>query len=173
MTTYMLDTSAVLAHFCMEEGHGQVQALLDDPSSLVLIAAPSLLELDGAFKRMGVSPAERERVSGLYGGKIAAIVAADEGAVRAAIRVRDVATERLPSMDALIAGCALVRGGIVVHRDPHYDAIPPTMLRTWNILKSSECPLFPGDSRSVREDATSYAWTRRKAGRRQRRSADG
>ena len=42
----------------------------------------------------------------------------------AAIRLRNTTPERLPLVDALIAGVADAAGLILVHRDPHFDTIP-------------------------------------------------
>lgn len=148
MSAYLLDTSAVLAHFWAEKGHVEVQALFDSPSAVVVLAAPALLELDNGLKRKGVDEALRRHATDLYGTRLAETLPVGLEEVRAAMAIRDVSPVRLPAMDALIAGCAAAHGAVLVHRDPHFDVIPDSLLKTWNLLDAKGYPGV-GDSRAV------------------------
>ena len=164
MRTYLLDTSAILAHYLSEEGSAKVQALLDEPAAIVLVAAPVLLELDGSLMRKGAGEVARHSVVNEYGTRLAETVSVDKEVALSAVALRKSASERLPAMGALIAGCALANEAVLVHRDPHYDNIPREALETWNILKSGEYP--DGSSRPAVVRERSSARTR--SGRRQK-----
>ncbi|MFN0068870.1 MAG: PIN domain-containing protein [Limisphaerales bacterium] len=56
-------------------------------------------------------------------------LAVGEAEARAALRLREAATRRLPLADSLIAGCAVAANAALVHRDPHFAAIPPKLLK--------------------------------------------
>ena len=45
------------------------------------------------------------------------------------IELRRAATARLPHVDALIAATAAHRNAVLVHRDPHFSAIPAPWLK--------------------------------------------
>ena len=44
------------------------------------------------------------------------------------IALREATSERLPTIDGLIAATAVVRGLTLVHRNPHLAAIPANLL---------------------------------------------
>jgi hypothetical protein len=46
-----------------------------------------------------------------------------------AVRLRISATARASAMDTLIAATSSVRGAMLVHRDPHFTAIPTSILK--------------------------------------------
>jgi len=46
-----------------------------------------------------------------------------------AIKLRECATDRLPTIDSLIAATAAAHNAVLVHRDPHFTAIPAEMLK--------------------------------------------
>ena len=55
MARYLLDTSAVLAHFRNEAGAVRVQQLIEEEGSEILIATPSLLELRRRLKELAAA----------------------------------------------------------------------------------------------------------------------
>ncbi len=128
MSAYLLDTSAVVAHYRREVGHARVQALFDDEDAVLWLAAPSLLELDTCLRDIGVAASIRRQVVDDYAGELVHVVAVDERVVRRAMDIREAAVGRLPAMDVLIAACAAVCGAVLVHRDAHFDVIPQNIL---------------------------------------------
>lgn len=156
MTTYLLDTSAAMAHVYREPGHAQVHALLEDHTATVLLAAPSLLEMNAALKRRIADAGQRRAVMDLYGGRLAEVISVDRAAAMAAIEITGASAKRLPAFDALIAGCAVARNAILVHRDPHFDAIPPERLRVLRLSDAPEPPTSADVPPVVKEKRASY-----------------
>jgi len=122
--TYLLDTSALLAHVLDEPGAEEVEAILLCGRNAVALAAPVWVELDGRLRQWITDAAEHRRIFHLYTELTSLFVPVDEAAVRAANRIRRSCAGRLPLVDALIAGCAAAHGLVLVHRDRHMDGIP-------------------------------------------------
>jgi len=59
---YLLDTSAVLAHFFAEPGGREVAELLKDGKDAVALAAPTWVELDRKLGALIPDAAEAQRV---------------------------------------------------------------------------------------------------------------
>ena len=138
---YLLDTSAVLAHFFAEPGGQEVAELLKDGKEVVGLAAPTWVELARMLDRWIPDAAEAERILGHYTRTLCSLVPLDESAAQAAIRIHRASPMRLPMVDALIAGCAASAGLTLVHRDAHMDAIPSSELR---MLRLPDKPTTPG-----------------------------
>ncbi len=128
--THLLDTSALLVHYLDEPGAEKVDALLAQGPDKIALAAPTWAELDRRLVELVPDTTEAARVFRLYTQTLCALIPLDEKATLAAIRLRRNARERLPLVDALIAGCAAANGLILVHRDPHLGAIPTKELKT-------------------------------------------
>lgn len=122
--THLLDTSAILAHFLDEPGADQVEALLAGGANVAGLAAPSWAELDRRLHEMIPDPAEAARILRHYTRSLCGFVPVDEAAALAAMSIRHASANRLPLVDALIAGCAACHRLTLVHRDKHMDAIP-------------------------------------------------
>jgi len=121
--THLLDTSAVLSHFLDEPGADEVDALLRGGPEVVALAAPSWAELDRRLNELIPDPGEAARVFERYTRILCAFVPVDSGAVLAVIEINRATPARLPMIDSLIAGCAANAKLVLVHRDPHMDAI--------------------------------------------------
>lgn len=157
MSAYLLDTSAVVAHYRKEVGHARVQALFDDDDAVLWLAAPSLMELDACLRDIGIEKAARRMTVDAYAGELVHLVAVDECVARRAVEIRDAVVGRLPVMDALIAACAAVRGAILVHRDSHFDAIPGSVLPTLRLSpKDDDAASSEAYSNSVKEPGATY-----------------
>ena len=153
---YLLDTSAVLAHYHREPGSLQVQALFDQAASTILLAAPSMIEIDTALKVRISDEGQRRVVLDSYAGRLARVVPLDHAAAVAAISVKATALKRLPAMDALIAGCAVASGATLVHRDPHFDAVPAGRLKTLRLSDTAD-PAPSDVPPVVKESSGAYA----------------
>lgn len=163
MSAYLLDTSAVVAHYRKEIGHARVQALFDNEDAVLWLAAPSLLELDGCLRDIGIDVAIRHKVLDDYTGGLLNVVAVDERVVRRAIELRDAEALRLPAMDALIAACAAVCGAVLVHRDLHFDTIPGERLPTLRLsLQDDEAATSAASSNVAKEAGATYKSKRKR-----------
>ena len=109
-----------------------MDCLLVGGSGQVVLAAPVWVELDRRLGELIGDERETERVFRHYTRDLCGLIILDETATLSAIQIRKACRNRLPLVDALIAGCAASRGYTLVHRDPHLDGIPAdqlTMLR--------------------------------------------
>ena len=74
---------------------------------------------------MGIRAAELSR----YRALLSEVVDVDEAVRSEAIRLRTSATAHVAAMDVLIAAAASLKNSTLVHRDPHFAAIPPDFLK--------------------------------------------
>ena len=126
--TYLLDTSAVLAHLREEPGAERVQELFDHDEGLVLLCSVSLPELARRLRELGATAEEAwEKIDG-YRQVVDGVVPIDESVACESDRIRSATPERLPLIDALIASAARSRKAVLVHRDAHMRAIPATLV---------------------------------------------
>ena len=125
--TLLLDTSALCAHFLDEPGADEVDALLAARTTSVCVL--TWFEMRFVLKRMGVSSRDALGAERIYRAVVPQTWVVDETVVEAAILLRESAGDRLPMADALIAGCAVVHDGILVHRDRHFMTLPIQRVR--------------------------------------------
>ncbi len=126
--TYLLDTSAVLAHLRKEPGAERVQELFDREECPVLLCSVSLAELARRLRDLGATPEEAwEKIDG-YRQVVDGVVPVDESVACDSDRILIATPERLPLVDALIASAARSRQAVLVHRDAHMRAIPAAMV---------------------------------------------
>lgn len=125
---YLLDTSALLAHFRQEEGWQTVQALFEAEEAELMIASPSLTEFGRRLASLGASEAEITEAITTYQLLFSEVVAIDSAIALAALAIGQRATRRLPLIDALIAGAAQTKSAILVHRDEHMSGIPAALV---------------------------------------------
>jgi predicted nucleic acid-binding protein len=126
--THLFDTSAILAHHLAESGADRVQALLEDETNRVGICVVSFLKFDVRLREMGLSESERQGEILRYKNLFDEVILVDEAVCSKAAELKFSATPRLPNIDALIPASAALHGAALVHRDPHFLGIPPTLL---------------------------------------------
>lgn len=122
--TYLLDTSAVLAHVRNERGAQQVQALFSGEGATLLLCSVTLAELARRLWDLGATPDEAWETIDGYRQLVDGVVSVDDAVSRDSDRIQIAASSRLPLVDALIASAARSRGAILVHRDAHMRSIP-------------------------------------------------
>jgi predicted nucleic acid-binding protein len=127
--TYLLDTSALLAHYRGEAGAPRVQALFEDPTQTIIIASITITEFSRRMIELGAAEVDVEGALSDYERMMAAVVAVDRAIALHAFALGRKASKRLPLADALIAAAAANRDAVLVHRDPHFDALPAEDLR--------------------------------------------
>lgn len=126
--THLLDSSAFLAFFFGEPGEGRVRELLSDGTAELGVSVLTSLEVWARLKAEG-RPESFEREWSEHLPLSDAVVAVDADVCRRAVEIRAATRERLPTIDAVIAASASVHDAVLVHRDPHFRAIPARFLK--------------------------------------------
>ncbi len=127
---YLLDTSALLAHYRNEPGADRVQEILESAEAEIYISSLSIAEFARSMKNLGMDTAAARTAALEYTGLCDKVINIDTAA---AVRAYEIAAEcetRLPLIDALIASCASTTETILVHKDPHFDAIPEGLMQS-------------------------------------------
>ena len=127
-TSYLLDTTALLAHFRDEPGHVRVQEILTDRDADILVSALSVAEFARRMRALGASLDEARQAAFDYASLANTVVHVDTAVALRAFELGGVASERLPLVDALIAASAMLHDAVLVHRDSHFSSIPEDLL---------------------------------------------
>ena len=127
--THLLDTSALLAHYLSEPGAARVQAVFEDETVFVGTSILALFEFDLRLHQLGIDDSTCTEELNRYRALLNEVVNVDEVVRSEAVRLRIGASARVASMDALIAASASLRTATLVHRDPHFAAIPSQLLK--------------------------------------------
>jgi predicted nucleic acid-binding protein len=127
-TKVLLDTSALLTHLLDEPGADIVQEHLAAGSEHAHVSAPTLAELERRLAELVPDEGERDSILDQYCLQLCTLVDVDRASVEASIQLRRGSRNRLPLVDALIAGCAMRDGMMLIHRDEHLAGIPTKLL---------------------------------------------
>jgi len=130
---YLLDTSALLAHFRQEAGWEQVQSLFESKDTEAIVTSVSFTEFGRRLVDLGATVSAAETILSNYDLLLNHIATVDLGVAMAAFQLGSQTPQRLPLIDALICGAAQVHDAVLVHRDAHMAAIPPELLRQVNL----------------------------------------
>lgn len=125
---YLLDTSALLAHYREEAGADRVQELFDAPENSILLASISITEFSRRMAELGAPEQDIGSAVFGYGRLFAEVVSIDFDISKSAFQLGLRASSRLPLADALIAASAASRQAVLVHRDPHFQSLPSDLL---------------------------------------------
>lgn len=121
---YVLDTSALLAHYRQEPGWQDVQALFEAEEAELIVASVSLTEFGRCLRELGAAEAEVEDTLSDYQLLFTEVVPIDTVVAMAAMAIGFRTSRRLPLVDALITAVAQVRAAVLVHRDEHMRSMP-------------------------------------------------
>ena len=127
--THLLDTSALLAHYLAEPGADRVQALFEDESAMPGTSILALFEFELRLCQLGMDAETRAKELARYRALLDEVVDVNESVRAEAIRLRASASAHVAAMDVLIAATASSSGATLLHRDPHFAAIPANLLR--------------------------------------------
>lgn len=126
--TYVLDSSALLAFYFGEPGAARVRDIVSDEHARVHLSVLSAAEFWGRLRSEGAEERFQDdwhRLTELA----SAVVPVTLPIVLEAIALKRAATARLPYVDALIAATAAHGKAVLIHRDPHFAAIPAQHLQ--------------------------------------------
>jgi predicted nucleic acid-binding protein len=126
---YLLDTSAILAHYRREAGADEVQALFEADEAELMIASLTLTELGRRLRELGASESDVERVLSEYELLFNEVVPLDAAISKEAFAIGCRTPRRLPLADALVAAAAQARDAVLVHRDEHMRPLPAGLVR--------------------------------------------
>ena len=127
--THLLDTSALLAHYLAENGAERVQALFEDAAVEAGASILSLYEFELRLHQLGVDAATRVTELNRYRALLTEVVDVTEAVRGEAIRLRTGASNHVAAMDVLLAASASLGNATLVHRDPHFTALPEHLLK--------------------------------------------
>jgi predicted nucleic acid-binding protein len=125
---YLLDISALLAHYRSESGAQRVQELFDGDENSILIASISITEFSRRMVDLGAIEHEIDAAMMAYGRLFAEVVTIDHHIAKAAFQLGQRASSRLPMVDSLIAASAASRNAMLIHRDPHFQSLAENLL---------------------------------------------
>lgn len=128
MVTHILDTSAWLAHLFEEPGADQISELFKQNDNQVGVSVASLVEAYARLRAVGRA-AEFEWAVDRYRQLFHSFVPVTESIALQAVSLRSMATSRLLAIDSIIAATAAQHSALLVHRDPHFLAIPNDLLK--------------------------------------------
>ena len=127
--THILDTSALLAHYFDEPGADEVEQIWRSGTARPAVCAITVAEMRSRLEEEIADRAEVSSALSAYLDELTTCVPVDRSVAEAATHIRATASERVPLIDALIAGCARCHDAILVHRDRHMAVIPPNLNR--------------------------------------------
>lgn len=124
--THLLDSSGFFAFFFDEPGRKRVEELFCDGE--VGVSVLTSIELWARLKGAG-SEGEFEKEWEDHLPLFDRVVGVDFAHCLKAIELRRAATDRVPTIDSVIAAAAAQHNAVLVHRDPHFSEIPASMLK--------------------------------------------
>ena len=129
MAAYLLDTTALLAHFFDEPGSDEVQGILTDSEAEIFISTISIAEFARRLVTLGYE-AENSRERALAYARLATETVVPDTAVAVrAFELGTTASARVPLIDTIIAASAQIHNAVLVHRDIHFEALPAVRQR--------------------------------------------
>ena len=126
---YLLDTSAVLAHYRREKGWESVQAIFESEDAEIFIASVTLTELGRRLRDLGASQEQAEEIIASYQLLSSEVASIDVTVADRATAFVYLMPQRLPLVDTLIAAVAQHVEAVLVHRDKHMRQIPSALLQ--------------------------------------------
>jgi predicted nucleic acid-binding protein len=125
--THLLDTSAFLIYYFGEPGSARLTTLLGRQDTSVALCAVSATEFWARLKAEGFEDSFASEWTTYR--KLFELSAVNEQVALKATELREAATQRISTVDSLIAGCAALHNAVLLHRDPHFQSIPENLLK--------------------------------------------
>jgi predicted nucleic acid-binding protein len=129
MSTLVLDTSAMLAHYRRETGYARVQGILEDDTVTISIVAVSIAEMARKLLNLGEDVDTARSVALAYANLANSIIPVDTALSVRAFELGYACGSRIPLVDAFIAAGASLIDASLVHRDIHFSEVPGGLLK--------------------------------------------
>jgi predicted nucleic acid-binding protein len=126
--THVLDTSALLVHYFDEPGAGVVEQLWATGSARPGVSAVTVTELKHRLGEEMSDRGEAREAAAAYLNELTVCLPVDRLVAEFAWQLKEASAERIPLAAALIAATARAAGAVLVHRDPHFERIPRTVV---------------------------------------------
>ena len=126
--THVLDTSALLAHYFDEPGADVVEQLWATGSARPGVSAVTVAELRHRLDEEMSDSGEAREAADAYLNELTVCLPVDRMVAELAWQLKEAIAERIPLVDALIAATGRAAGAVLVHRDPHFERIPRTVV---------------------------------------------
>jgi predicted nucleic acid-binding protein len=126
--THVLDTSALLAHYFDEPGAEVVEQLWATASARPGVSTLTIAELRRRLGEEMSDSGEAREAAAAYFNELTVCLPVDRTVAELAWQLEEAIAERIPLVDALIAATARAAGAVLVHRDPHFQRIPRTLV---------------------------------------------
>ncbi len=123
MAEYLLDTTALLAHFFDELGSDEVQRIVTNPEAEIFISTVSIAEFARRLLTLGFDTGSAREQALAYAGLAAELIQPDTAIAVRAFELGSTASSRVPLIDTLIAASAMLTEAVLVHRDVHFEAL--------------------------------------------------
>ena len=101
-----------------------MQEIIDHSEAAIRIVSLTMTEFARRMAALGEPPDRILDALKGYGRIWEEVVPVDEAIAMEAFSIGEATKERLPLVDALIAGAARLSGSVLVHRDPHFKKVP-------------------------------------------------
>ena len=130
--TRLLDTSALLAFLLNEPDADRVESFIFDSPGETAVSFASWVEVQGRLKALGLSSEQIE--AQMADARKLPIVTLwpDEATLQAMLQIKT--SGYFPFADTLIAATAQAHKLTLVHKDQHFDSLPPS-IRQINLAK--------------------------------------
>ncbi len=117
----------MLAYYFEVDGADRVQALMADTKNPPSICCVTELEFGARLKSLGAEA--QFQIDWPELSNLLRTYSLDAQIVARAVEIRYACSDRLPTVDSLIAATASFHNMVLVHRDPHFESIPRKLLR--------------------------------------------
>ena len=125
---FLLDTSALLAHYSGQPGQEIVAQVLQLNADQVFTSVIAWLEFQVRLKDLTPEPTQRSEALDIYEQLLGQILPVTLAISKLAFEMREATPSHLPNVLALIAATARLRGATLLHREPQFLAIPADLL---------------------------------------------
>lgn len=123
--TWLLDSTALLAFLLDETEAEQVESLIYDRPGEAAVSFATWLEVHGRLKALGLSQEDTEAQMSDARALPLATLWPDERILQGMLEIK--AGGYFPFADTLIAATAHAHGLTLVHKDPHFSALPASI----------------------------------------------
>lgn len=125
--THLFDTSALLAFYFDEVGAEDVSALLAGGRAQNGVCCVSGIEFWSRLRHLGADSRYAAEWAEIE--TMASMLPVTTDVMACALEIRHACERRIPTVDLLIAATAAQARLTLVHRDPHFLAIPESILQ--------------------------------------------
>lgn len=122
--THLFDTSATPAQYFDENGASRIDALLKNPNVISGVSILALYEVYTTILHRSSSDEVATQAVETIREAVSEVLPVTEAVLVTALDLRRASSARIALADILMAATAVRAGAVLVHRDPHFAALP-------------------------------------------------